>query len=129
VTSPPDQVPPASELIFYRSPDGDAYVQLLLWDESFWMPQKAIAELFGVGKAAVSKHLKNIFESGELDPEATVSKMETVRREGSRSITEAELEDLTLTWFQGLGYSYLHGSTLAPDGETSERKAYREAPQ
>jgi len=71
-----------SQLIFYRSPTGDARVRVLYRDESFWMPQKAIAELFAVGKAAVSKHLKNIFETGELEHERVVSVLETPAADG-----------------------------------------------
>jgi hypothetical protein len=57
--------------------------------DNFWLPQRAIAELFGVGTAAISKHLKNIYESGELTPEATISKMETVQTEGERQVARS----------------------------------------
>jgi len=59
-------------------------VGVLFKDETAWLTQKTMAELFGVGVPAISKHLKNIFESGELDAQATSSKMETVRSEGGR---------------------------------------------
>ena len=77
-----------SQLLLYRSPTGDAQIQVLYQDESFWMPQRAIADLFGVGKAAVSKHLKNIFASGELVEEAVVSKMETTAADGKNYQTK-----------------------------------------
>ena len=70
------------QLLFYRAPAGDTQVQVLYRAESFWMPQKAIAELFGVGKAAISKHLKNIFETGELAFDAVVSILETPAADG-----------------------------------------------
>ncbi len=54
--------------------------------ESIWLTQLKIAELFGVQKAAISKHLKNIYSTGELSREATVSKMETVQNEGGRTV-------------------------------------------
>ena len=53
-------------------------VQVLYKDETIWATQKAMATLFDVGVPAISKHLKNIFESGELDKNTTISKMETV---------------------------------------------------
>jgi hypothetical protein len=51
------------------------------------MPQKSIAELFDVNVPAISKHLKNIFDSGELQKQATISILETVRNEGKRKVT------------------------------------------
>jgi hypothetical protein len=78
-----------SELLLYTAPDGAVKVGVLFRDETAWLTQKALAELFGVGVPAVNKHLKNIFESGELDPEATISKMEMVRNEGDRQVTRA----------------------------------------
>jgi hypothetical protein len=54
--------------------------------KDFWLTQKAIGELFGVEIPAISKHLSNIFELGELDREATVSILETVRQEGARRV-------------------------------------------
>lgn len=54
-------------------------------DEMVWLTQKALAELFGVKVPAINKHLKNIFDSGELTRAATVSKMEIVRNEGRKT--------------------------------------------
>ena len=64
------------EIVFYRAPDGDQRIEVIFRDESFWMPQLAIAELFDVQVPAISKHLKNIFESAELVPDSVVSIME-----------------------------------------------------
>ena len=55
-----------------------------LYDETVWLTQKQIAALFGVNNPAISKHIKNIYEEGELKKKATVSKMEIVRDEGKR---------------------------------------------
>lgn len=63
--------------ILYTAPSGEIRVDVLLQNESVWLTQKAIAELFGVQVPAISKHLKNIFEEGELVENAVVSKMET----------------------------------------------------
>lgn len=72
--------------LVYRSAEEDVSIQAIIQDESVWLTQKAMAELFGVEVPAISKHLKNIFDEGELDRAATVSKMETVQQEGNRSV-------------------------------------------
>ena len=61
-------------------------MRVLFKDETAWLTQKALAELFGVKVPAVNKHLNNIFESGELSRSATVSKMEIVQSEGGRDV-------------------------------------------
>ncbi len=84
-----------SQFVLYTAPDGAVKVGVLFKDETAWLSQRALAELFGVGVPAVSKHLKNIFESAELDPEATISKMEIVGTEGGREVArEVELYNL-----------------------------------
>ena len=74
----------ASEFLLYTAPDGDVRVHVLLRDETVWLPQKGLAELFAVGVPAVSKHLKSIFESAELQEEAVVSVLETTAADGKR---------------------------------------------
>lgn len=71
-------------MIFYTTPEGAVKVKLVYEAESFWLPQEGIAQLFGVGKAAISKHLKNIFEEGELQALSVVSKMETTASDGKK---------------------------------------------
>ena len=78
--------PQKSEIVVYQ-PNETLRLEVRLQGESIWLPQQRIADLFGVQKAAISKHLKNIFASGELVESATVSKMETVQVEGSRHVT------------------------------------------
>ena len=92
-----------NEIILYRTPDGDKKVGVLYHDENFWLTQKAVAQLFGVEVPAVSKHLRNIYESGELEREATVSILETVRREGSRDV-KRNLEYYNLDAIIAVGY-------------------------
>ena len=77
---------PRSEIVVYQ-PDRTMRLEVRVIDESVWLPQQRIADLFGIQKAAVSKHLKNIFATGELTEAATVSKTETVQVEGSRRVT------------------------------------------
>ena len=72
---------PTTEFLLYKSPNGDIKVDVWLQDETIWLPQKKIAELFDVNVPAISKHLKNIFDNGELDKKATVSNMEIVQKE------------------------------------------------
>lgn len=66
------------QFILYQLPDEEGKVQVIIKDETIWATQKAMAQLFGVGVPAISKHLKNIFESEELNKDTTVSKMEII---------------------------------------------------
>ena len=75
-----------SEIILYKTEDGTVKIDTIFQNETIWLTQNAMAELFGVNVPAISKHLKNIFEEGELQKEATLSKMETVQNEGGRQI-------------------------------------------
>jgi Na+/H+ antiporter NhaC len=70
--------------LFYKTDNGEVRVEILLYQENLWLTQAKMAELFEVQKAAISKHLKNIFTSGELQEEAVVSKMETTAADGKR---------------------------------------------
>ena len=74
----------------YNLPDGNGSVQVYVEGETIWLTQKAMAELFGVGVPAVNKHLKNIFEEGELNTDSTISKMEIVQQEGSRKVNREQ---------------------------------------
>ena len=80
---------PLGDLLLYRTQDGAIRVDVLYRDESFWMPQKAIAELFAVKVPAISKHLKNIFESKELE-EAAVQEGLPGELQGLRGSVQAE---------------------------------------
>ncbi len=72
--------------LIYQSSEQDISVNAVIRDETVWLTQKAMAELFGVEIPAISKHLANIFAEGELDAEATLSKMEIVQQEGKRKV-------------------------------------------
>jgi len=71
-----------TEFLLYTSPNGEVKVEVILNKETVWLTQKAIAQLFGVQVPAISKHLKNIFESGELDENSVVSILETTAADG-----------------------------------------------
>lgn len=71
------------QFLLYNLPDEEGKVQVVIKDETIWCTQKAMAQLFGVGIPAISKHLKNIFEEEELQKEVVVSKMEIATRHGA----------------------------------------------
>jgi hypothetical protein len=75
-----------SDFILYTSNDGKVKVDVVLKDENVWLTQKAMAGLFGVKVPAISKHLANIYETGELVKESTISILETVQKEGERQV-------------------------------------------
>ena len=79
----PDKQP---NFLLYTGNDGKVNIEVFLKDETVCLAQKAMAELFGVKIPAISKHLSNIFESGELQKEATLSILETVQKEGPRIV-------------------------------------------
>ena len=92
-----------TEFLLYTAPNGAIKVEVLLSNETIWLTQKRMAELFGVGVAAISKHLDNIYESGELQREATLSVLETVQQEGARQVTR-KLEYYNLDAVISVGY-------------------------
>lgn len=91
------------EIVLYQVEDTNICVNVVFKDETFWMKQKAMAELFDVNVPAISKHLSNIFEEGELFKEATVSKMEIVQMEGNRKV-KREPEFYNLDAIIAVGY-------------------------
>ena len=91
------------EIILYQIDDTNVCINVIYEDETFWLTQKAMAELFEVNVPAISKHLSNIFEEGELEKEATVSKMEIVQQEGKRQV-KREPEFYNLDAIIAVGY-------------------------
>ena len=75
------------QFLLYNMSDADGKVQVVIKDETLWCTQKAMAQLFGVGVPAISKHLKNIFEEGELIADSVISKMETTAADGKNYTT------------------------------------------
>lgn len=73
-----------SEIVFYQTDDGSVKIEVFYQDETFWMTQKKISELFGVQRPAVTKHLKNIFESGELAENSVSSILELTADDGKK---------------------------------------------
>lgn len=77
---------PDFNFLIYKTAEEDITVNAVIRDETIWLTQKAMAELFGVQAPAISKHLNNIYEEGELLASSTISKMEIVQEEGSRAV-------------------------------------------
>ena len=77
-------------IVLYQADSTNVCVSVCYANETFWLTQKAMAELFGVNVPNISKHLSNIYEEGELRKEATVSKMEIVQVEGERNMRFSE---------------------------------------
>lgn len=98
----PEQ-PREGELILYQTAEGTVRIEVLYESETFWLNQKRIAELFGVEVHTVSYHLKEIYDSGELAPEATLRKIRRVQTEGNREVRR-ELEFYNLDAIISVGY-------------------------
>ena len=101
----PSPTPPEGpgQLVLYRSADGRTRIDVKLIQESVWLTLNQIADLFQRDKSVISKHIKNIFETGELDPDRTVAKFATVQTEGGRSVTR-EIEFYRLEVILAVGY-------------------------
>ena len=91
-------MPENFEFLIYRSAEEDVSVNAVIKDESIWLTQKGMAELFDVQTPAISKHLRNIFDDGELDEKVVVSKMEITTphgaMEGKTQTREAQFYNL-----------------------------------
>lgn len=92
------------QFLLYTTPQEDVKIGVVVRDETLWLTQKAMAELFGVGVPAISKHIKNIFEEGELFANTTISKMETVVNRGFRGEVEEILDFYNLDMIIAVGY-------------------------
>ena len=71
------------EMVLYHSEQSDVTVNAIIKDETIWITQKAMAELFGIDKSGISRHLSNIFKSGELDEKVVVAKIATTTQHGA----------------------------------------------
>lgn len=101
------------ELILYSAPDGNTKVSVLYEDETFWLNQKKLAELFGVEVPTVNYHLKEIYSAGELEPAATIRKIRIVQREGNRDVSR-DIDFYDLDTIIAVGYRV--NSYQASDG-------------
>ncbi len=92
------------EIIIYRAEDNTVQLDVHMENETVWLTQKQMADLFGVKKAAISKHVSNIFSQGELSPDMTVSKMETVVNRGFRGMVLDMVDYYNLDMILSIGY-------------------------
>ena len=92
-----------SQIIIYKTEDGQIKIDVRFDNETVWLTQNALAELFQTTKNNISQHVKNIFDEGELDKNATVKKFLTVQKEGSREVSR-EIEYYNLDLIISVGY-------------------------
>lgn len=94
---------PGGEIIVYQAEDGDSRIRVLLQDETVWLTQRLMADLYQVGVNTINHHIKTIYEDGELSPEATIRKYRIVQTEGSRTI-ERLVDHYNLDMIIAVGY-------------------------
>ena len=92
-----------SEILIYQSPDGNIKIDVRLEEETVWLTQVQMGQLFGKDKRTVSEHIGNIYLEGELDKSSTVRKFRTVQTEGTREV-ERELDYFNLDVIISVGY-------------------------
>jgi hypothetical protein len=98
-----DDGPEQSELVLYQTDDGITRIHIRLFEGTVWLTQKQLGELYQVSVAAISQHIRNIFEELELTPEATVKQFLTVRTEGNRTISRT-VDHYSLPVVLAVGY-------------------------
>src|SRR5690625_4341893 len=92
-----------SEILIYQNQDGNIQIDVRLQEETVWLTQTQLQQLFDKSKATISEHIKNVFEEGELNPQATVRKFRTVQKEGNREV-EREIDHYNLDVIISVGY-------------------------
>ncbi len=91
------------KILIYQNEKGDTKIDVYFTDDTIWMTQRSMTELYQVAKSSVSEHISNIYSDEELDKEATVRKFRTVQTEGTRSV-ERELDYYNLDMILAVGY-------------------------
>ena len=92
-----------NNFLLYTSEQGEVKVDVLLKNETIWLTINQMAELFNIDKSGISRHIKSIYETGELQQEATVAKIATVQTEGIRTINR-KLEFYNMDMIISVGY-------------------------
>ena len=117
-----------SQFIIYQTESGQTKIEVRLENETVWLTQKLMAELFQVAKSSISEHIKHIYEEGELVREATVQNFRTVQAEGERKVTR-ELECYNLPLVPKLqlretgSWSFLHRIPKQELGNAQKNKS------
>lgn len=99
----PNENPQFNDILLYTAPNGAVKIEVIYEGETFWLSQKKIAQLFGVESNTVTYHLKEIYQSGELEPDPTARKFRVVQREGNRDVTR-EIDFYNLDVVIAVGY-------------------------
>ncbi|HIR72658.1 MAG TPA: virulence RhuM family protein [Candidatus Coprenecus pullicola] len=92
------------QFLLYNMPDEKGKVQVVIQDDTVWCTQKAMAQLFGVDKSGISRHIANIYKDGELSPDTTVAKIATVVNRGIRGEVEELVDFYSLDMIISVGY-------------------------
>jgi hypothetical protein len=100
---PDDPAPPTGEIVLYQTEDGRTRVECRFVDETLWLSQALIGELFQKDVRTVNEHLQNIYQEGEIEEQATIRKFRIVRREGPREV-ERDIEHYNLDAILAVGY-------------------------
>jgi hypothetical protein len=98
-----ETVPPAGEFLLYQTEDGRTRVECRFVEDTLWLTQAVMAELYQKDVRTINEHLKNAFEEGELDPQATIRKFRIVRQEGGRQVSR-NLDHYNLDAILAVGY-------------------------
>ena len=93
-----------TQFILYQLPEEEGVIQVVVKDETIWATQKAMAQLFGVDKSGISRHIANVFKEGELKQEMTVAKIATVIHRGKRGEVEELIDYYNLDMIISIGY-------------------------
>ena len=101
--APGEPVPPTGEIVLYQTQDGRTRVECRFVDETLWLRQALIAELFQKVVRTVNEHVQNIYEEREIDAKATIRKFRIVRREGPRDV-ERQIDHYNLDAILAVGY-------------------------
>lgn len=92
------------QFLLYSMPEEEGKVQVVIKDDTIWCTQKAMAQLFGVDKSGISRHIANIYKDGELSPDTTVAKIATVVNRGIRGEVEELVDFYNLDMIISVGY-------------------------
>lgn len=93
----------SNNFLLYTNENGEVKVDVLLKDETIWLTINQMAELFGIDKSGISRHIKNVYETGELQESATVAKIATVQTEGNHQVNRT-LDFYNLDMIISVGY-------------------------
>jgi len=116
-----------SQILLYRADDGKTQIQVKLQDETVWLTQAQMAELFQKDVRTVNEHIQNLFEEGELEREATIRKFRIVQTEGKRQVTrEAGFYNLDVIISVGYRVKSHRGTQFRILGHAAFARVYRQ---